>query len=338
MILRPVCVAPAARPKVRGWARRGGIALLAGLSVIVSGAAAPDMDQPLVRATHGLLVGIARAGTRLVAVGDRGHVLLSDDEGQHWRLVNSGTDELLTDVLFTGDKEGWAVGQDEIVLHSTDAGQTWATQHFTPKADQTLFSIAGIGPGHLIATGAYNLILHTQDSGATWKDDKIADLDDDYHLNCVVARGDDVLITAESGHAFLRASGAGAWAKMPVPYEGSQFGCLVGAGGMLYSFGLRGSLFKAASGATSWTRIDTGTQSSLFGGAVLPDGRLALVGGNGIVLVMDPATGKFTRIQSGTDQTLSAIVPTAGGKFAIAGDDGVHIIDPAASAASEETQ
>jgi photosystem II stability/assembly factor-like uncharacterized protein len=29
---------------------------------------------------------------------------------------------LLTDVLFTGDKEGWAVGQDEIVLHSTDAG------------------------------------------------------------------------------------------------------------------------------------------------------------------------------------------------------------------------
>jgi hypothetical protein len=101
---------------------------------------------------------------------------------------------------------------------------------------------------------------------------------------------------------------------------------------------LRGSLFKAASGATSWTRIDTGTQSSLFGGAVLPDGRLALVGGNGIVLVMDPATGKFTRIQSGTDQTLSAIVPTAGGKFAIAGDDGVHIIDPAASAASEETQ
>ena len=59
----------------------------AAASLLLLAAAAPDTDQPLWRATHGLLIGIARAGNRLVAVGDRGHVLLSDNNGTSWRLA-----------------------------------------------------------------------------------------------------------------------------------------------------------------------------------------------------------------------------------------------------------
>ena len=132
-------------------------------------------------------------------------------------LRKSPADELLTDVIFPMPAEGWAVGQDETILHSVDAGQSWTQVHFVPNADQNLFSIVSIAPGHLLASGAYNLMLETED-GKTWKDEKLADLDDDYHLNCAAARGDDVLITGESGHAFLRH--AGAWAKIPVPYDG----------------------------------------------------------------------------------------------------------------------
>ncbi|MEJ0047962.1 MAG: YCF48-related protein [Rhodospirillales bacterium] len=96
-------------------------------------------------------------------------MLLSDDEGGTWRAAKTPTDELLAAVIFPTPREGWIVGQDELVLHSTDAGETWTQQHMTANADQTLFTIVSIAPNHLFTSGAYDLILETED-GATWKE------------------------------------------------------------------------------------------------------------------------------------------------------------------------
>jgi len=291
---------------------------------------ASDTDQPIWRATHGLLLGLARAGTRLVAVGNGGAVLLSDDEGATWRNAKTPTDELLTSVVFPTPTEGWAVGQDGEVLHSTDAGQSWTQQHLSAGSDQALFTVISLTPLHLFASGAYNLILETQDGGATWKDSKIDNLDDDYHLNCAVARGNDILVTGEAGHAFIRY--AGAWTQVKLPYDGSQFACLVGPDGSFYSFGLRGTAFKAEPGATQWTKIDTGQPYSIFGAANLINGSMALVGANGLILLLDPATGKVTTLPAPTDQALSAVVEGHNGKLIAVGNDGVHLIDPASPA------
>lgn len=298
------------------------------LCLLLVFAAAADTDQPLWRAEHGVLLSVARAGERLVAVGDRGIVLLSDDRGQHWREVRSGTDELLTEVIFTTPKDGWAVGQDATILHSIDGGANWQTQHAKPGGDTALFSIAAVAPNHLIATGAYALAFETLD-GAQWNTVSLPSMDEDYHLNCVAARGEDVIMTGEAGHAFLRH--AGGWAAIPVPYDGSQFGCLAEPDGRVYSFGLRGSLFSLAPGETKWQRIDTGISQSLFGGANLANGHVALVGGNGLVAIFDPASGALTKLHSGTGATLSGVVEAAGEKLIVTGDDGVHAIDPKAA-------
>jgi len=196
--------APAqARFASSGARRYLGLTAIAALVALQSAAmAAPaiqaDTDNVTWRATHGLLLGLARAGARLVAVGNDGHVLLSDDEGKSWRLAKTPTEELLTAVVFPTPTEGWAVGQDEEILHSTDAGETWTQQHIAGDSDQALFTIISLTPQHLFASGAYNLIEETQDGGATWKDSKIDNLDDDYHLNCAVARGNDILVTGEA--------------------------------------------------------------------------------------------------------------------------------------------
>jgi photosystem II stability/assembly factor-like uncharacterized protein len=292
-----------------------------------------DTDTPNWRATHGLLLGLARAGTRLVAVGTGGNIMLSDDEGQSWRPAKAPTDELLTSVIFPTSGEGWAVGQDELVLHSTDAGETWTQQHIAANADQTMFSIISLGGTHLMATGAYNLTLESWD-GAAWKDGKVPDTDDDYHLNCAVARGGDVLVTGESGHAFIRY--AGAWTPMKLPYDGSQFACLVGPDGSFWSFGLRGSAFKSEAGSTQWTRVDTGSAYSIFGATNLADGRMALVGANGLMLLLDPANGKTSALRPVTDKALSAVVEGQGGKLIVVGEDGVHLIDPSAVQAGDD--
>ncbi len=60
------------------------------------------------RAEQSLLTAITRAGAqRLVAVGARGHILLSDDDGAHWRQVASPVNSLLTQVAFLDAQTGW---------------------------------------------------------------------------------------------------------------------------------------------------------------------------------------------------------------------------------------
>jgi photosystem II stability/assembly factor-like uncharacterized protein len=302
--------------------------------------ASPDTDQPLWRATHGVLLGVGRAGNRLVAVGDRGIILLSDDQGKTWREVPTGKPELLTSVLFTTPQEGWAVGQDSTILHTTDAGEHWTAQTKDDGNDQALFSIASLGAGHLIATGAYALVLETTD-GQTWTPDKLPNLDEDYHLNCVMAHFgeggvDDVVVTGEAGHAFVRHGAA--WKPIPVGYDGSQFGCLTRSDGSMYSFGLRGSLFVSTTATPGWTRIPTGEERSIFGGTVLSNGLIALVGGNGLMLLLDPHTNTLRRMVPVSGATLSGVVEAPNGAWVVVGDDGVHTVNPMPLPAAEVTQ
>jgi len=287
----------------------------------------PDTEQPLWRATHGVLLAVTQAGARLVAVGDRGTILLSDDQGATWTQAPSGTTELLTSILFVSPTEGYAAGQDSIILHTTDAGAHWTQQMKAEASDQALFSLASLGGTHLIASGAYALMLETTD-GAHWTPVKLPNLDEDYHLNCVMAHDQEVVTTGESGHVFMRL--AAGWKPIPVPYQGSLFGCLAQPDGTFYTFGLRGSLFASTPQVTAWTRIETGEQRSIFGGAALTSGLVAFVGSNGLMMVFDPKTNKLRHLPQVTGATLSGVTEIAGGKWAVVGQDGVHIVDPSA--------
>jgi len=89
----------------------------------------PDVwSMPTSKASSSLLLDIARAGDRLVAVGQYGHIIFSDDNGENWTQAKVPTRQLLTAVYFVTPKKGWAVGHDGLVLHSTDGGENWAIQ------------------------------------------------------------------------------------------------------------------------------------------------------------------------------------------------------------------
>ena len=63
-----------------------------------------------------------------MVVGERGHIATSDDNGKTWQQADVPTRAMLNAVFFISPTEGWAVGHDELVLHTTDAGKTWAIQ------------------------------------------------------------------------------------------------------------------------------------------------------------------------------------------------------------------
>ena len=82
--------------------------------------------MPLAR--QSLLLDIAHAGNRIITVGERGHILYSDDQGDTWTQAQVPTTQMLTAVHFVDEKRGWSVGHDGLILISDDGGARWRIQ------------------------------------------------------------------------------------------------------------------------------------------------------------------------------------------------------------------
>ena len=82
------------------------------------------------------LLDIARAGERLVAIGERGLVIVSDDEGESWRQASVPVSATLTALSFSTARKGWAVGHAGVILHTDDAGNSWQRQFDGNAANQ----------------------------------------------------------------------------------------------------------------------------------------------------------------------------------------------------------
>src|SRR5215217_6891781 len=61
--------------------------------------------------------------------------------------------------------EGWAVGEQGTILHTTDSGLTWAAQ--TVPGGATVYAVTFVDALHGIA-GSNNTVLYTTNGGATW--------------------------------------------------------------------------------------------------------------------------------------------------------------------------
>ena len=73
----------------------------------------------------GRLLGVANAGSRVVAVGERGMAIYSDDGGSSWNQASVPVSVTLTVVRFLNDHRGFAAGHNGVLLGTTDAGANW---------------------------------------------------------------------------------------------------------------------------------------------------------------------------------------------------------------------
>lgn len=82
------------------------------------------------RAERGLLLDLAvvPGRQRLLAVGEQGSILYSDDGGQAWVQAETPVSVLLTAVQMVSASRGWAVGHDGVILHTEDGGESWQLQ------------------------------------------------------------------------------------------------------------------------------------------------------------------------------------------------------------------
>lgn len=240
-------------------------------------------------ATQATMLAAARAGDRIVAVGDHGVVLLSDDGGKSHRQARSvPIDATLTSVSFVDSKLGWAAGHWGVVLRTEDGGETWTRQRVDTSQDMPLFAIRFFDANNGVAVGLWSLVLVTQDAGKTWRKvempvpegAKKADL----NLFALFADTKGRVFAAGEKGMVLRSDDRGQhWTYLPTGYKGSFWTGLVAADGSILVAGLRGSMYRSTDDGRSWTRVDTHSKSSITALA-RADGDIVGVGLDGLVL------------------------------------------------------
>lgn len=295
---------------------------------------ASTFSVPSTRAVSSLLLDVAHAGKRLVAVGERGHVLYSDDDGANWTQAKVPTRQMLTAVYFVDDQRGWAVGHDALILASSDGGATWTKQFEDLQREAPLLDLWFKDAQHGFAIGAYGALLETSDGGANWDDvsDRL-DNEDTYHLNAIAdVPGAGLFIVGEAGALFRSTDEGQSWETLEGPYQGSLFGVIAsGEANGLLVFGLRGHLFHSTDAGETWQQVALTTASGgdlefgLASAATLGDGSIVVVGHGGSVLRSTDHGNSFSVFNRPDRVSLASVTAGADGKLVLVGQGGVRL-------------
>ena len=287
------------------------------------------------RASHSLLIDVAHAGARLVVVGERGHILYSNDQGKTWSQAKVPSRQLLTSLFFVDELHGWAVGHDAQILSSNDGGETWSKQFEDLNREAPLLDVWFKDAQNGFAVGAYGQFLATHDGGQHWKDASARiDNEDQNHLNAIGAvKNAGLFIVGEQGSLFRSSDEGETWERSRSPYEGSLFG-LVGTAEprTLLVYGLRGNLFRSTDFGDSWQKIELNDgrstlEYSLSGASLLSDGSVMVVGSGGSVLRSIDGGQSFSIFKRPDRISLSAVTDGGNGTLILAGQGGVRKTD-----------
>ena len=336
-------------------------AWLSGSAPAHAAAVLPPLERPAVAlrdVQRASLLGLAQAGERVVAVGERGVVLLSDDGGQQWRQATSvPVSVTLTAVQFVDAKTGWAVGHQGVVLHSADGGEHWTRQlegravaelmlkdaqaqgdqraiaeagrAVQEGADKPLLTLHFSNARQGIVAGAFNTLLQTQDGGQSWQalssrlpNPKGA------HLYALHSEGNELLLAGEQGLLLHSSDGGQRFERIATPYAGSFFAVTREAGGAWLLAGLRGNVLRSGDGGKRWAVLAEGAPVSVT--ALLP-------GGTGPVLLANqagqlwaplPDAARLRLVSTTPAQQPASLLRLADGSLLIAGWNGITRVPP----------
>lgn len=344
--------------------------LLAAVSHLPAAPAKPQSRNDLLsqpseksgKAASSMLLDVANAGKRLVAVGERGHIVYSDDNGTTWTQAVVPVSVTLTAVCFPTREKGWAAGHDGVVLHTADGGKSWVKQLDGSRINELVLEQVkrlmegasgqrverlrfflndakkGLqdGPSRPLMTlwfrneqegivaGSFGMILRTSDGGATWKPilDRI-DNPDGFHYYGITRGGSALFIAGEAGILFRSDDYGEHWKRLESPYQGSLFGITANsAGSCIVAFGLQGTVVLSTDGGRTWAMSKSPTGATLSAGRFLSDGSLWLAGYDGTVLKSVNSGKGFTAMPD-RFPGCSALTETSDRNVMLAGSGGV---------------
>jgi photosystem II stability/assembly factor-like uncharacterized protein len=294
-----------------------------GKSESLAGVKAIDTESIYVRCpTDVLLVSITRIGNRLIAVGEHGVIVYSDDSGVTWTQADVPVDVTLTCVAFATPMEGWVAGHFGVVLRTVDGGKTWQRQLDGLQANRLMTAAAQAAvaqknpsPGtphalkraeiisqqgaanpfltlfvfssqKVIVFGAYRMVDLTNDGGISWADRSLEIYDPfSQDIYGVTAIGSDLYLACEAGLVFRSTDAGVTFLPVTPPSETTLLGILGTKDGSIIVYGVAGTCFRSTDGGSSWATISLSTQDDITTGRCLDSGRILLATETGTLYI-----------------------------------------------------
>lgn len=325
-----------------------------------------DLDRPAVtvaRPASAVLLALTSVGRdRLIGVGERGLIIISDDDGRNWRQVASPVSVSLTAVRFVDERSGWIVGHQGVVLHSNDGGLHWRVQLTgIDAAQQVLAEVQHraadpdtdpVAREHLLrdarrrvedsadkpwfdayfrdartgwVVGAYGVCFYTDDSGVSWRPwSAHLDNPENLHLYAVGATEQGIYMVGERG-LVLRSTDAGlSFKQIKTPYQGSLFTLTSAPPSDLIVAGMNGRAFRSTDNGASWQQLLSRAGSlSWTAAARLNDGRVVLVNQFGQLASLQSKSSQLDDLLANHTGPVSAIIQARDGAMILAGLRGI---------------
>jgi len=321
------------------------------------------LDEPAIAAKAPdkvSLIAIARAGDRLVAVGEHGVITYSDDNGLTWRQASVPVTVTLTCVAFANAHEGWAAGHYGVILHTNDAGATWQMQLDGIQANQLTMAAAeqsaaqtnasdfsehalrrakffmAAGPDkpflsiwvkdarNVMVFGAYRMVMKTGDGGQTWQDWSLHVSDNlSHNLYDVAPVGTDLFIAGEIGLVFRSTDGGQTFTEATPPTNATILGVVPAGPGSLVVFGIAGQAYRSDDSGQSWVTLPFNTGANLTAGHLLPNGAILITGEDGMLYFSKDHGQSFQPLPEVEPMALYDFAQAANGDVVTVGNLGV---------------
>ena len=295
-------------------------------------------------ASQALILDFAETSARAVAVGERGHILVSESRTDWRQIADVPTRVSLNAVTAVGDKL-WAVGHDGTILHSSDGGLTWVLQRsdpwrpsgddeeFNPRRGVPLLDVLMLDEQRGFAIGAYSLLLRTDDGGAHWEEVDVL-------ANGATAKAEDAAPAGDDSGAPAAEGAANddSWTFNQSDLELEEetdphLNAIARTGdGSIFIVAERGAAFRSRDEGRTWERLQLPYEGSMFGVIGYEGQRLLAFGMRGNAFESNDLGATWKKVDTGVELSLMGGAALPGGGAVLVGANGVVLIRPAADA------
>lgn len=310
------------------------------------------------RASTSVLLAVTQAGNRVVAAGERGIIIYSDDGGNSWKQAKVPVSVAITNMDFPTGKSGWAVGHGGAVLNSEDGGETWRLQMSGKEAaeielqaarngnskdrrladaqrlvsdgpDKPLLDVKFWTPQDGMVVGAYGLAFVTHDGGKTWNS-IMGGINNPKgkHLYKILIDQQTVFIAGEQGALYRGNLTDLKFDELKTPYAGTFFGLVQTPKNALIVFGLRGNAYRSEDQGKSWQKIDIGSSITLTSGLVNQRNEICLADAAGRLLFSRDEGKSFELDIPPNPIAINGFVSVGDKRIVMAGAAGIRIFEP----------
>ncbi|MES9968547.1 MAG: YCF48-related protein [Candidatus Thiodiazotropha sp.] len=283
---------------------------------LAQGDALEEPSAPSKMASHSLLLDIELVKSKLIAVGERGHILISNDQAGSWAQAQVPVRSTLTASFFSDEKNGWVVGHDGVVLRTNDGGLSWVKQ------------LDGRLVNRLMYEHAKMLFDETEAVMITATDDQ---------LKALELRLENLTTTIEDAESFIDEGPSRPF--LDIWFKNSLEGFIVGAFGLflhtqdggeswtpwfdkldltdafhlnvisrigesLYIAGEAGLLYRSDDWGQSWNMLESPYEGPFFGAVEAGEHRVIVYGLRGNAFTSSDQGNTWRAIETGTDASL----------------------------------